>query len=123
MGQILEPTVIEQGCSFSQALLFTYQGSAVDLSGYTAVSQIRKTAQSSEIVAAFTMDYTDMATGILRMSLTATQTAAMVCGPLKTSPESIYIFDLLLISGDLVPQVSRPIKASEIQIEAGVTQL
>jgi len=129
VGQILEPTIIEQGCSFARGLLFTYQESALNLTGYTAVSQIRKTPESEDIVASFTMDYTDLATGILRLTLGASLTAALTCGPLKTSSESQYVFDLLLhsngyVDGSLVGSdvVSRPIKTSEVQIEKGVTK-
>ena len=69
-------------------------GSALDLTSYTALAQIRKTYESTTATA-FTATFdSDRTTGKITISLTDTQTGALESGR--------YVYDLLIsgVSGD-----------------------
>ena len=67
-------------------------GSALDLTGYTAAAQIRKTYESSAATVAFTVAFnSDRTTGKLDLTLTGAQTAAVDQGR--------YVYDVLITSG------------------------
>ena len=67
-------------------------GSALDLTGYTAAAQIRKTYESSAATVAFTVAFaSDRTTGQLDLTLTGAQTAAVTQGR--------YVYDVLITSG------------------------
>ena len=67
-------------------------GSALDLTGYTAAAQIRKTYESSTATVAFTVSFSsDRTTGQLDLTLTGAQTAAVTQGR--------YVYDVLITSG------------------------
>ena len=82
---------IDQGADFSTIISLTdSNGDVLNLSGYTALAQIRKTYGSTTIAGTFT---TSLAadTGQLTMSLTDVVTAAMTSGR--------YVYDVLLTDG------------------------
>ena len=102
---------IDQGSDFSTTVSLTdSNGDILNLTGYTALAQVRKTYGSTTIAATFTTAIA-AATGQLTMSLTDTITAGMTSGR--------YVYDVLLTdsSGDktrvlegqaiLTPGVSR----------------
>ena len=67
-------------------------GSALDLTGYTAAAQIRKTYESSSATVSFTVAFNaDRTTGQIDISLTGAQTAAIDSGR--------YVYDVLITSG------------------------
>ena len=67
-------------------------GNALDLTGYTAAAQIRKTYESSSATVSFTVAFnSDRTTGKLDISLTGAQTAVIAQGR--------YVYDVLITSG------------------------
>lgn len=71
--------IIDQGTTYSTSLNLTDDdGNVVDLTGYTANAQIRKTYSSTNSIS-FSVT-TDAATGTLTISLSANQTANMTPG-------------------------------------------
>ena len=102
---------IDQGSDFSTTVSLTdSNGDILNLTGYTALAQVRKTYGSSTIAATFTTAIA-AATGQLTLTLADTVTAGMTSGR--------YVYDVLLTdsSGDktrvlegqavLTPGVSR----------------
>ena len=82
---------IDQGSDFSTIISLTdSNGDVLNLSGYTALAQIRKTYGSTTIAGTFT---TSLAadTGQLTMSLTDVVTTAIASGR--------YVYDVLLTDG------------------------
>ena len=86
---------INQHADFSTTVTISdSNGSALDLSSYTALAQIRKTYESTSATS-FTATFdSDRTTGKITLSLTDTQTAALESGR--------YVYDLLItgVSGD-----------------------
>jgi hypothetical protein len=64
---------------------------ATDVSGRTFAAQLRRYPGSDDVAATFAVDLTDAATGVVELSLTATQTAALAAGP--------YAWDVHMITG------------------------
>jgi len=82
--------VVEQGATFSTTInVEDSQGSAVNLSGYTAESQIRKSYYSST-ANNFTATVTGIANGEITLSMTAANTANLTPGR--------ALYDLLITS-------------------------
>ena len=85
---------IDQGADFSTTLSLTdSNGDILNLTGYSAIGQLRKTFGSSSIAATFTVALT-AATGQVTMTLADTVTTALTSGR--------YVYDVLLTdsSGD-----------------------
>ena len=86
---------INQHADFSTTVTISdSNGSALDLSSYTALAQIRKTYESTSATS-FTATFdSDRTSGKITLSLTDTQTAALESGR--------YVYDLLItgVSGD-----------------------
>jgi len=79
--------IIDQGTDYSTSINLTdADGNVINLSGYTANSQIRKTYSSSNSVA-FTTSL-DAANGVITLSLTDSQTANLVAGR--------YVYDVIV---------------------------
>ena len=82
---------IDQGSDFSTIISLTdSNGDVLNLTGYTALAQIRKTYGSTTIAGTFTTILT-ADSGQLTMSLADTVTAAMTSGR--------YVYDVLLTDG------------------------
>ena len=82
---------IDQGSDFQTVISLTDSNSdALNLTGYTALAQIRKTHGSSTIAATFGTTLTTN-TGQVTLTLTDTVTAAMGSGR--------YVYDVLLTDG------------------------
>ena len=81
--------VIDQGTDFSQTfnLESSTSNAALNLTGYTASSQLRKHAASSKWYD-FTVSFPDRASGQIKISLTDTITARVKPGR--------YIYDIIL---------------------------
>lgn len=88
--------VIDQGATFSTDLTLTDEnGDALNLVGYTANSQLRKWYTSSNSVAFSTSSNTD--TGVVTLSLTANQTAALTAGR--------YVYDVEISDGTTISRI------------------
>ena len=80
---------IDQGANFSTTVTIEDgNSSALDLTGYTALAQIRKTYQSTTATNFTSTFDADRTTGLITISLTNTQTAAL--------EEGRYVYDLLI---------------------------
>ena len=83
--------VVDQGADFSTTITVTdANGDIVDLSGYTAEGQIRKHYTSSTKIDFVTSFGTPRTDGLLTLSLSAANTAAMEAGR--------YVYDVNLTS-------------------------
>jgi len=77
---------IDSGSTYSNIItVASATGSALDLSGYTIASQMRKSYGSSTYYT-FTASIYDAATGKVRLQLTSTQTSAI--------PAGRYLYDI-----------------------------
>tara|TARA_Y100001937_G_C7080282_1_gene312623 strand:+ start:82 stop:417 length:336 start_codon:yes stop_codon:yes gene_type:complete len=86
---------IDQGATFSTTLTINDStGSALDLSNFTAIAQIRK-SPSSSTATSFTVAFVSpRSSGQITISLTDTQTTALEAGR--------YNYDVLITSGTSV---------------------
>ena len=84
---------IDCGADYTTTVSVTdSSGAALDLTGYTAAAQIRKTYESSSATVSFTVAFVSpRTTGQITISLTGTQTAAVSAGR--------YVYDVLITSG------------------------
>ena len=93
---------IDQGTTFSVNIqVFDNAGNPLNISEYTANSQIRKSYSSSNTAATFASTVSDAANGIVNLSLTASQTSALKYGR--------YLYDLELTSGATIVRASEGI--------------
>lgn len=87
--------VIDQGSTFSTDLtLKDENGDSLNLSGYSANSQMRKWYTSSNATAIFT---TNVANGVISLSLTANQTGSITAGR--------YVYDVEITDGSSISRV------------------
>ena len=78
---------LEQGSTFSRQITVQENGTALNLTGYTARMQMRSTHDSSTIALTYTTTIASPASnGIVNLSATAAQSAAI--------EEGIYVYDL-----------------------------
>ncbi len=89
-------SAVEQGATFRRRLtLKNDDGTAIDLSGYTARMQVRTTANAASIVISLTTENSriavDGAAGTVTLILTPAETDAL--------PADAYVYDLELVSG------------------------
>ena len=71
------PITVVQGDSFSESLTFK-QPTVLNLTTYTFLAQVRRERDAaSELLATFSVGTASAATGVITLSLTATQTAGM----------------------------------------------
>lgn len=88
--------VIDQGATFSTDLTLTDEnGDVLNLIGYTANSQIRKWYTSTNSVSFSASTNTDA--GIVTLSLTANQTAALTAGR--------YVYDVEISDGTTISRI------------------
>ena len=95
---------IDQGSDFNFSVDLATEGASVNLAGYSARGQIRKSYTSSTATDfIITIDDSDT----LSASLTAAQTGALKPGR--------YVYDIEILSGDATPIVTRVVEG---QIDA-----
>jgi hypothetical protein len=88
---IIANLYIDQGTDYTITVDVTDSaGDVLDLTGYTATAQVRKTYTSSSLSATFTTSI-NAAAGQVTISLTDTQTSALQAGR--------YVYDLNIESG------------------------
>ena len=80
---------MDQGATFSTVITVYQNDSILDLSGYSAAAQIRKSYSSSSSTSFTTAIDSDTTTGKITLSLTSTQTAAL--------EEGRYVYDLEIL--------------------------
>jgi hypothetical protein len=83
--------ILEQGATFNRILTVQENGSAMNLSGYSAASKFRSTAESSSVAGTFSCSVTNASGGQVTMSMTSTATGNL--------EEGIYLYDLEITSG------------------------
>ena len=89
---IIANIFVDQGADFQITVDVTdVNGAVLNMSGYTATGQIRKTYESSTVAATFTCTVTEDS-GQVTMKLTDTVTAAMSPGR--------YVYDLVTTDGN-----------------------
>lgn len=85
--------IIDQGSDFSVLFTVSEDGSAKNLTGFSARAQMRSTKTATSIAATFTCAITSATEGKLTMSLPASTSAALTAGR--------YFYDLeIFTSGD-----------------------
>lgn len=88
--------VIDQGATFSTDLTLTDEnGDALNLSGYTANSQLRKWYTSSNSISFSTTTNTSI--GVVTLSLSSNQTAALTAGR--------YVYDVEISDGTTISRI------------------
>ena len=109
---IIANLFIDQGTDFSIVVDVTdATGSVLDLTGYSAAAQIRKTYGSSSTSATFATSTGTPSQGKVTLSLTDTQTSGLSSGR--------YVYDLNITSGSGV--TTRVVEGQAI-ITPGVTR-
>jgi hypothetical protein len=108
---IVSNLTVDQGSTFSASIDITdTENNLLNLTGYTVAGQIRKTYDSSTAVD-FTGSVSNAALGEVTISLTATQTNALVAGR--------YVYDVEITSAG--GTVTRVIEG-QVEVTPGVTQ-
>lgn len=74
MGAAIHDITVERGVDLKIDLTVQSSGVAVDLTGATICSQIRKTKESPDLAVAFGVTYPSRVNGQARLSLTAAET-------------------------------------------------
>ena len=89
--------VIDQGSTFTTDLTMTDDsGNILDLSGYSANSQMRKWYTSTNATATFSTSVNSV-TGVITLSLTANQTSSITSGR--------YVYDVEINDGSVVSRI------------------
>ena len=107
---------IEQGATFSLILTWRIDGTAVNLTGYTARLQARVDVEDTEVVLSLTTDTgggiaLGGAAGTITLTRSAAQTAAIAAGD--------YVYDLELAAGS--GQVTRLVQG-QLTVSPEVTR-
>ena len=103
MGSRIANLVMDQGSTFSTVITVYQNDSILDLSGYSAAAQIRKSYSSSSSTSFTTAIDSDTTTGKITLSLTSTQTAAL-------REEGRYVYDVEITASDST--ITRPIQGN-----------
>ena len=104
--------VVDQGADYSASIdVADSDGDNIDLSGYTASGQIRKTYSSSTAVDFAVSIANPASAGILNISLSNTQTNAMKAGR--------YVYDVEITNSG---GVKTRVLEGQVEITPGVTQ-
>ena len=109
---IISNLVIDQGASFSASIDVTdSDGDALNLTGYTAAGQMRRT-YSSTTATDFTASIQSASQGTVRIALTATETNAIKAGR--------YVYDVE-ITNTSTQEVIRIVEG-QVEVTPGVTR-
>ena len=109
---IISNILIDQGTTFSADIDVTdTDGNALNLTGYTAAGQMRKTYTSSTATN-FTASIPNVTGGVVRISLSATQTNALKAGR--------YLYDVE-VSNASTAEVLRIIEG-QVEVSPGITR-
>ncbi len=99
---------IEQGATYSTA--FTYKdsaGAAINLTGYTITSELKRKISDSSPIMAFTCTVTNAANGQFSIALTAAQTALLPTFPNSSADKNLLplYYDIIATSGATVIRI------------------
>ena len=113
MAVYVSNLVINTGATFTQtfSLENISSNSALDLSGFTAMSQMRKHAGSTCIAATFTASIQNAENGQVQVGLSSVSTASLKPGR--------YVYDVIV--SDSVGEVTRVVEGS-VLVRQGVTR-
>ena len=113
MAVYVSNLVINTGATFSQtfSLENISTNSALDLSGFSASSQMRKHAGSTGVAATFTASIQNAENGALQVGLSSSTTATLKPGR--------YVYDVIV--SDSVGEVTRVVEGS-VLVRQGVTR-
>ena len=107
----LDLTVV-QGDSFAESLTFSQSGSALNLSTYTALAQVRaERSATSALLATFTVGTGSAASGVLALSLSAATIAGLDPGRYWWELQwTVGSSVRTMVGGEFVvaPQVAKP---------------
>lgn len=98
MSAAIHDITIEQGATFTRQITMRQSnGSPMDLTGYIGRAMVRKTYGATSPSATFTVTFdTDRTTGVVTLTLSATQTAAIPAGESVDGLDSQYVWDFEL---------------------------
>jgi hypothetical protein len=93
---------LDQGATFvlQVSCVYASTGAVFPLTDFLVGGQIRKTRKASVVTKSFTCTVLDAAGGVLRASLSATDTAALVAGDTDTDAKSKYVYDIEIYKND-----------------------
>lgn len=104
---------IKQGSTFSATVTVTNPDSSpVNLTGSSLRAQIRKLALDTAVVAQFVMQIVDAVNGVFTMTLSDTDTAAIITGEQLASTASKFVWDLEMVdsAGRVIPLMYGDVK-------------
>lgn len=111
---------VEQGSYYSKRFTYKPGGVALDLTGYTARSQVRRDARDETVAATATIEFvTPRSTGSFDFILTEAVTTAMETGKTVDDKASQYVYDIELISAS--GRVTRVVKGT-LSLDPEVTR-
>jgi hypothetical protein len=82
-------------------------GSPINLTGCTFAAEMRTAGLAAAVAAQFTITPTNLAGGIIGMSMAASITAALACGETIYDPASLYVWDMKMT--DAAGKISTPL--------------
>lgn len=95
-------------------------GPVLDLTGYSARGQIRKTYASTDIIKSFTFSIPSPTTGVVNVSMAASDTTAIPAGKLPTDSASTYVYDIEIHTGS--PETVTRLMEGRLFIDPQVTR-
>ena len=104
--------IIDQGATFELTVTISSGGSALNLSSYEGRSSIRVTPEATAVIDTFTVAKTNASNGVLKMSLTPTETNAIAAGR--------YVYDLEIFTGS--DAIVNRIIEGYVEVKRGVTR-
>jgi hypothetical protein len=83
--------LVEKNCNFSTTITITDEdnGLPLNLTGFTAEAKIKRSFAST-VSQSFSLEFVDRVDGVMRLSLTSTQTSSLVA--------KRYVYDLVITS-------------------------
>lgn len=103
MPAAVHDITIEQGATFARQITMRQSNNEpMDLTGYIGRAMVRKQYSSTSPIATFTVTFAaDRTTGVVTLTLSATQTAAIPAGESVDDPDSqnVWDFELEDVSG------------------------
>lgn len=104
--------IIDQGATFELTVTVKSGGTALNLSNYSGRSSIRLT-QEGDVIDTFTVAVVNPASnGVLKMSLTPTETNALAAGR--------YLYDLEIFTGS--DAIVRRLIEGHVEVKRGITR-
>ncbi len=98
MSAAIHDITIEQGATFTRQITMEQSnGDPMDLTGYLGRAMVRKQYSSTSAAATFTVTFADdRTTGIVTLTLSSAQTAAITTGESIDDPDAQYVWDFEL---------------------------